>query len=36
MVKLIMSSNEDGRLSDIIRISQDKEYCQKHYVEYHI
>lgn len=36
MAKLIMLLNEDGRLSDIIRVSQDDEYRQKLYVEYHI
>ena len=36
MAKLIMLLNEDGRLSDIIRVSQDEEYRQKLYVEYHI
>lgn len=36
MAKLIMLLNEDGRLSDILRVSQDKEYRQKLYVEYHI
>ncbi len=36
MAKLIMQLNEDGRLSDIIRISQDEEYRQKLYMEYHI
>lgn len=36
MAKLIMLLNEDGRLSDIVKISQDKDYRQKLYVEYHI
>lgn len=36
MTKWIMLLNEDGRLSDIIRVSQDDEYRQKLYVEYHI
>ena len=36
MAKLIMLLNEDGRLSDIIKVSQDEEYRQKLYVEYHI
>lgn len=36
MAKLIMLLNEDGRLSDIVKISQDKEYRQKLYTEYDI
>ena len=36
MAKLIMLLNEDGRLSDIVKISQDKDYRQKLYLEYHI
>ena len=36
MAKLIMLLNEDGRLSDVVRISQDKEYRQSLYLEYHI
>ena len=36
MAKLIMLLNEDGRLSDIIRVSQDEEYRQELYEEYHI
>ena len=36
MAQLIMLLNEDGRLSDIVRVSQDEEYRQKLYVEYHI
>ena len=36
MAKLIMLLNEDGRLSDILRVSQDKEYRQELYEEYHI
>lgn len=36
MAKLIMLLNEDGRLSDIIRVSQDEEYRQSLYLEYHI
>ena len=36
MAKLIMLLNEDGRLSDIVRVSQDKEYRQSLYLEYHI
>lgn len=36
MDKLIMLLNEDGRLSDIIRESQDEKYHQELYVEYHI
>lgn len=36
IAKLIMLLNEDGRLSDIIRVSQDEEYRQELYEEYHI
>ena len=36
LAKLIMLLNEDGRLSDIIRVSQDEEYRQELYEEYHI
>ena len=36
MAKLIMLLNEDGRLSDIIKVSQDEEYRQELYEEYHI
>ncbi len=36
MAKLIMFLNEDGRLSDIIRVSQDEEFRQELYEEYHI
>lgn len=36
MAKLIMLLNEDGRLSDVVRVSQDKEYRQSLYLEYHI
>lgn len=36
LAELIMLLNEDGRLSDIIRVSQDEEYRQKLYEEYHI
>lgn len=36
MAKLIMLLNEDGRLSDIMRVSQDEEYRQELYKEYHI
>lgn len=36
MAKLIMLLNEDGRLSDIVRVLQDEEYRQKLYAEYHI
>ena len=36
MAELIMLLNEDGRLSDILKVSQDEEYRQKLYVEYHI
>ncbi len=36
LAKLIILLSEDGRLSDVIKISQDKEYRQELYVEYHI
>ena len=36
LAKLIMLLNEDGRLSDIVRVSQDKEYRHKLYAEYQI
>jgi len=36
MAKLIILLNEDGRLSDIIIVSQDEEYRQELYKEYHI
>ena len=36
MAKLIKLLSEDNRLSDIVKISQDKEYRQKLYAEYHI
>ena len=36
MAKLIILLNEDGRLSDVIRVSQDEEYRQELYEEYHI
>ena len=36
MAKLVMLLNEDGRISDIVKVSQDKEYRQKLYAEYHI
>ena len=36
MAKLIMLLNEDGRISDIVKVSQDEEYCQELYKEYHI
>ena len=36
LAKLIMLLNEDGRISDIVKVSQDKEYRQKLYVEYRI
>ena len=36
MAKLITLLNEDGRLSDILRASQDEEYRQKLYLDYHI
>ena len=36
LAKLIMLLNEDGRLSDVIRVSQDKEYRQNLCLEYHI
>ena len=36
MANLIMLLNEDGRLSDIVRVSQDEGYRQELYKEYHI
>ena len=36
LAKLIILLNEDGRLSDILRVSQDEEYRQELYKEYHI
>lgn len=36
LAKLILFLNEDGRLSDVTRVLQDKEYRQELYVEYHI
>ena len=36
LAKLVILLSEDGRLSDVIRVSQDKEYRQELYVEYHI
>ena len=36
LAKLIILLSEDGRLSDVIKVSQDKEYRQELYVEYHI
>ncbi len=36
MAKLIMLLNEDGGLSDIIRVSQNEEYRQELYKEYYI
>ena len=36
MAQLIILLNEDGRLSEIIRVSQDEEYRQELYEEYHI
>lgn len=36
MARLIMLLNEDGRLSDIVRVSQDEECRQEFYKEYHI
>lgn len=36
MAKLIILLNEDGRLSEIVKVSQDKEYRQKLYTEYDI
>ena len=36
MAQLIMLLNEDGRLSDIIRVSQDEGFRQRLYEEYHI
>ena len=36
LAKLIILLNEDGLLSDILRVSQDEEYRQELYEEYHI
>ncbi len=36
VAKLIILLSEDGRLSDVIKVSQDKEYRRELYVEYHI
>ncbi|MCI8951570.1 MAG: hypothetical protein HFG49_16360, partial [Lachnospiraceae bacterium] len=36
LAKLIILLSEDGRLSDVIKVSQDKEYRQELYEEYHI
>lgn len=36
LAKLIMLLNEDGRISDIVKVSHDKEYRRRLYVEYHI
>ena len=36
LAKLIILLSEDGRLSDVIKVLQDKEYRQELYVEYHI
>lgn len=36
LAKLIMLLNEDGRLPDIIKVSQDEGYRQELYEEYHI
>ncbi len=36
LAKLIMLLSEEGRLSDVIRVSQDKDYRQELYEEYHI
>ncbi len=36
LAKLIILLSEDGRLSDVVKVSQDKEYRQELYVEYHI
>ena len=36
LAKLIILLSEDGRLSDVIKVSQDKEYRQELYAEYHI
>ncbi|GFI11154.1 hypothetical protein IMSAGC007_03627 [Lachnospiraceae bacterium] len=36
LAKLIIFLSEDGRLSDVIKVSQDKEYRQELYMEYHI
>lgn len=36
LARLIVLLNEDNRISDIVRASQDEEYRQKLYLEYHI
>lgn len=36
LAKLIMLLNEDNRLTDIVKVSQDEEYRQKLYKAYHI
>ncbi len=36
LARLIVLLNEDNRISDIVRVSQDEEYRQKLYLEYHI
>ncbi len=36
LAKLIILLSEDGCLSDVIKVSRDKEYRQELYVEYHI
>ncbi len=36
LAKLIILLNEDGRLSDILRVSQDEVYRRELYEEYHI
>jgi len=36
LATLIMLLNKDNRLSDIVKVSQDEEYRQKLYIEYHI
>ena len=33
LAKLIMLLNEDGRISDIVKVSHDKEYRRRLYVE---
>ena len=36
LARLIVLLNEDNRISDIVRVSQDEEYRQKLYLGYHI
>ncbi len=36
LARLIVLLNEDNRISDIVRASQDEEYRKELYLEYHI